>query len=49
MYIQNRRNSSKLKGCSPLKNCNGDKFEALNYPQYEARQEQKKLGVLIKN
>ena len=23
MYIQNRRDSSKFKGCSPLKNCNG--------------------------
>jgi hypothetical protein len=23
MYIQNRRNSSKFKGCSPLQNCNG--------------------------
>ena len=23
MYIQNRRNSSKFKGCSPLKNRNG--------------------------
>lgn len=23
MCIQNRRNSSKYKGCSPLQNCNG--------------------------
>jgi len=23
MYIQNRRNSSKFNGCSPLLNCNG--------------------------
>ena len=23
MYIQNRRDSSKIKGCSPLQNCNG--------------------------
>jgi len=23
MYIQNRRDSSKLKGCSPLQYCNG--------------------------
>ena len=23
MYIQNRRNSSKFKGCSPLQYCNG--------------------------
>jgi hypothetical protein len=23
MYIQNRRNSSKFKGCSPHQNCNG--------------------------
>ena len=23
MYIQNRRNSSKFKGCSPLQLCNG--------------------------
>lgn len=23
MYIQNRRNSCKFKGCSPLQNCNG--------------------------
>ena len=23
MYIQNRRDSSKFKGCSPLQNCNG--------------------------
>ena len=23
MYIQNRRDSSNFKGCSPLQNCNG--------------------------
>ncbi len=23
MYIQNRRDSSKFNGCSPLQNCNG--------------------------
>ena len=23
MYIQNRRDSNKFKGCSPLQNCNG--------------------------
>lgn len=33
MYIQNRRDSRKIKVCSPLQNCNGlISFKSVNHP-----------------
>jgi hypothetical protein len=39
MYIQNRRYSSNLNGCSPLQNCNGliDLKPAIDYFAYTYR------------
>jgi len=45
MYIQNRRNSSKFNGCSPLQNCSSliNLKPAIAYFAYTKRQTVQKL------